>query len=58
MIVGIVGLGLISGSMAKAYAADGHTVLADNRNRAFWSSPCWTAWWTRPWTSTTSAPAI
>lgn len=34
MIVGIVGLGLISGSMAKAYAADGHTVLATNRNRS------------------------
>jgi len=33
MIVGIVGLGLISGSMAKAYAAAGHTVLADNRNK-------------------------
>lgn len=34
MIVGIVGLGLISGSMAKSYAAAGHTVLADNRNRS------------------------
>ena len=34
MIVGIVGLGLISGSMAKAYAAGGHTVLADNRNKS------------------------
>ena len=33
MTVGIVGLGLISGSMAKAYAAAGHTVLATNRNR-------------------------
>ena len=33
MTVGIVGLGLISGSMAKAYAAAGHTVLAANRNR-------------------------
>lgn len=33
MIVGIVGLGLISGSMAKAYAAEGHTVLASNRSR-------------------------
>ena len=33
MIVGIVGLGLISGSMAKAYAAAGHRVLADNRNK-------------------------
>lgn len=33
MIVGIVGLGLISGSMAKAYAAACHTVLADNRNK-------------------------
>lgn len=34
MIVGIVGLGLISGSMAKAYAAAGHTVLAANRSRS------------------------
>ena len=34
MIVGIVGLGLISGSMAKAYAAAGHTVLAANRNKS------------------------
>lgn len=33
MIVGIVGLGLISGSMAKAYSAACHTVLADNRNK-------------------------
>ena len=33
MIVGIVGLGLISGSMAKAYSAACHTVLADNRNQ-------------------------
>jgi len=32
MIVGIVGLGLISGSMAKAYAAAQHTVLAWNRS--------------------------
>ena len=33
MTVGIVGLGLISGSMAKAYAEACHRVLADNRNR-------------------------
>ena len=33
MIVGIVGLGLIAGSMAKAYAAAHQTVLADNRNK-------------------------
>ena len=32
MIVGIVGLGLISGSMAKAYRAANHTVLAWNRS--------------------------
>jgi len=32
MIVGIVGLGLISGSMAKAYSAANHTVLAWNRS--------------------------
>ncbi|MBP3634340.1 MAG: prephenate dehydrogenase [Oscillospiraceae bacterium] len=33
MIAGIVGLGLISGSMAKAYAEAGHTVYAWNRNK-------------------------
>ena len=33
MTAGVVGLGLISGSMAKAYAAAGHTVYAHNRNR-------------------------
>lgn len=33
MTVGIVGLGLISGSMAKAYSAARHEVLADNRNQ-------------------------
>lgn len=33
MIIGIVGLGLIGGSMAKAYSAANHTVLAWNRNR-------------------------
>ena len=33
MIAGIVGLGLISGSMAKAYTAAGHTVYAYNRNK-------------------------
>ena len=33
MTVGIVGLGLISGSMAKAYATACHIVLADNRNK-------------------------
>ena len=33
MIAGIVGLGLISGSMAKAYTAAGHTVYAHNRNK-------------------------
>ena len=33
MIVGIVGLGLISGSMAKAYAKARHTVLAANRSK-------------------------
>lgn len=32
MIVGLVGLGLIGGSMAKAYAAEGHTVLAEDKN--------------------------
>lgn len=34
MTVGIVGLGLIGGSMAKAYAESGeHTVYGENRNR-------------------------
>lgn len=32
MTVGIVGLGLIGGSMAKAYQAEGHRVLAWNRD--------------------------
>ncbi|MGM9661820.1 MAG: prephenate dehydrogenase [Oscillospiraceae bacterium] len=34
MTVGIVGLGLIGGSLAKAYQEAGHTVLAFNRNRS------------------------
>ena len=34
MIVGIVGLGLIGGSFAKAYHEAGHTVLAFNRSRS------------------------
>lgn len=33
MTVGIVGLGLMGGSFAKAYKAAGHTVLAHNRSR-------------------------
>ena len=33
MTAGIVGLGLIGGSMAKAYAAGGHRVLAHDRDR-------------------------
>ena len=32
MIVGILGLGLIGGSMARAYALEGHTVYAAQRN--------------------------
>ena len=32
MIVGILGLGLIGGSMARAYALEGHTVYAIQRN--------------------------
>ena len=32
MIVGILGLGLIGGSMARAYALEGHTVYATQRN--------------------------
>jgi len=34
MKVGIVGLGLIGGSLAKAYKAAGHQVLAHNRSRS------------------------
>ena len=34
MTVGIVGLGLIGGSFAKAYHRDGHRVLAYNRTRS------------------------
>lgn len=34
MIIGIVGLGLIGGSLAKAYKEAGHTVYAYNRTRA------------------------
>lgn len=33
MTVGVVGLGLIGGSFAKAYTAAGHKVLASNRSR-------------------------
>ena len=34
MKVGVVGLGLIGGSLAKAYKAAGHRVLAHNRSRS------------------------
>ena len=34
LTVGIVGLGLIGGSLAKAYTAEGHTVLGANRSPA------------------------
>ncbi len=34
MIVGILGLGLIGGSLARAYHEDGHRVLAYNRSRS------------------------
>lgn len=37
MTVGIVGLGLIGGSFAKAYTAAGHTVLADDLDRSILS---------------------
>ena len=33
MNVGILGLGLIGGSMARAYALEGHTVFATQRNK-------------------------
>ena len=32
--IGIVGLGLIGGSMARAYHAAGHRVLATDKNKA------------------------
>ena len=32
MTVGILGLGLIGGSLARAYALEGHRVLCANRN--------------------------
>lgn len=38
LTIGIVGLGLIGGSMARAYSADGHTVLARELDREALSS--------------------
>lgn len=37
MTVGILGLGLIGGSLARAYALDGHRVLCANRNETMLS---------------------
>src|SRR5574344_1299530 len=37
MNVGILGLGLIGGSLARAYALEGHTVYAIQRNEAMLS---------------------
>lgn len=37
MNVGILGLGLIGGSLARAYALDGHTVYATQRNQSMLS---------------------
>ena len=37
MTVGILGLGLIGGSLARAYSLEGHRVLCDNRNEAMLS---------------------
>jgi prephenate dehydrogenase len=37
MIVGILGLGLIGGSLARAYALEGHTVYATQRNESMLS---------------------
>ena len=34
MTVGILGLGLIGGSLARAYALEGHTVYAANRSES------------------------
>ena len=32
MTVGVLGLGLIGGSMARAFAKAGHTILADEKD--------------------------
>jgi len=37
MTVGILGLGLIGGSLARAYALEGHTVFAIQRNESMLS---------------------
>ena len=37
MTVGILGLGLIGGSLARAYAKAGHTVLAAEKDEAMLS---------------------
>ena len=37
MKVGILGLGLIGGSLARAYALEGHTVYAIQRNESMLS---------------------
>ena len=37
MIVGILGLGLIGGSLARAYSLEGHTVYADEQNESMLS---------------------
>ena len=37
MTVGILGLGLIGGSLARAYSVDGHTVLAAEADQSVFS---------------------
>ena len=37
MTVGILGLGLIGGSFARAYSAEGHTVLARDTDQTVYS---------------------
>ena len=37
MVVGILGLGLIGGSMARAYALEGHTVYAAEKDSNMFS---------------------
>ena len=37
MIVGVLGLGLIGGSLARAYALDGHTVYAAEKDESILS---------------------
>ena len=54
MTVGIVGLGLIGGSFAKAYHEAGHRVLAFDTDQSVFVP----AWWTVPCRKIPFPPAI